>query len=181
MMKSPQMALLFASLTAGTTPGIALAANHLTDLQLAAMYAGAGNGNGNGNVGSNNGNGNVGNSNGNGNVGNNSGNGNASDSNGNNDGSNKGNGSSTLAGTSIAAVTPAATTGATPKTAAVSNLSGVQPVATPRASTISLLPLGLAMQSGVAPSLAVLNGVSLNGIFGMGGFPSAAVAIPSVR
>jgi hypothetical protein len=106
MTKSPRMTLLIASLTVGTAPGIASAAAHLTDQQLAAMYAGAGNGNGN--VGNNNGNGNSGNNNGNGNVGNNSGNGNANDNNGNNDGSNKGNGNSTVAGTSIAAVTPVA-------------------------------------------------------------------------
>jgi hypothetical protein len=178
MTKSPRMTLLIASLTVGTAPGIASAAAHLTDQQLAAMYAGAGNGNGN--VGNNNGNGNSGNNNGNGNVGNNSGNGNANDNNGNNDGSNKGNGNSTVAGTSIAAVTPVAP-GIPPKTANVSNVSGVQPLATSQGAMVSPLPIGLALQSGVAPPLAVLNGVSLNGIVITGGLFSAAMAIPSVR
>jgi hypothetical protein len=180
MTKSPRMTLLIASRPVGTAPGIASAAAHLTDQQLAAMYAGAGNGNGNGNVGNNNGNGNSGNNNGNGNVGNNSGNGNANDNNGNNDGSNKGNGNSTVAGTSIAAVTPVAP-GIPPKTANVSNVSGVQPLATSQGAMVSPLPIGLALQSGVAPPLAVLNGVSLNGIVITGGLFSAAMAIPSVR
>ena len=137
MTKSPRMILLIASLTVGTAPGIASAAAHLTDQQLAAMYAGAGNGNGNGNVGNNNGNGNSGNNNGNGNVGNNSGNGNANDNNGNNDGSNKGNGNSTVAGTSIAAVTPVPRH--PPKTANVSNVSGVRPLATSQGAMVSPL------------------------------------------
>ena len=174
MTTSPRMVLLFASITVGTAPAMVLAADHLTDFQLAAMYAGAGNGNGNGNVGNNNGNGNSGNNNGNGNVGNNSGNGNANDNNGNNDGSNKGNGNSALAGTSIATVMPAANTGTTPKTAAVSNVSSVRPM-------FSRLPLGLAPQNGVAPPVAVPNGMSLNGTGPMGRLFSAAVAIPSVR
>ena len=128
MTTSPRMVLLFASITVGTAPAMVLAADHLTDFQLAAMYqAGAGNGNGNGNVGRNNGNSDCGNNNGNGNVGNNSGNGNANDNNGNNDGSNKGNGNSALAGTSIATVMPAANTGTTPKTAAVSTSAASGP------------------------------------------------------
>ena len=175
MTTSPRMVLLFASITVGTAPAMVLAADHLTDFQLAAMYAGAGNGNGNGNVGNNNGNGNSGNNNGNGNVGNNSGNGNANDNNGNNDGSNKGNGNSALAGTSIATVMPAANTGTTPKTAAVSNVSSVRPM-------FSRLPLRLGAAKWRGPARGrPERHVAERHRYLMGRLFSAAVAIPSVR